>query len=89
MGLMNASGQFQQMMDDRIEPVADIANAYIDDIIIGTRAEPGENLLEAHNRDIRRVLQLLKEEQLIACAGSGILWPHFGWWKKVPCAGKA
>ena len=66
MGSTNASGQFQQRMDDRLEPVSDIANAYIDDIIIGTRVNPGENLLKAHDRDIRRVLQLLKKENLIA-----------------------
>ena len=54
------------MMDDRMEPVDDIANTYIDDIIVGTQAKPGENLLEAHDRDIRRVQNLLKEEGLIA-----------------------
>ena len=66
MGLMNASTQFQQMMDDRLEPVRDIADAYIDDVLVGTFVNEGEDALEAHLRDLRRVLDLLKEESLIA-----------------------
>ncbi len=65
MGLMNASQQFQQMMEDRLFPVRDIADPFIDDILIGTKVEPGEDLLEAHNRDLRRVLELLKAEKFI------------------------
>ena len=66
MGLTNASGQFQQMMDDRLSPVRDCADPYIDDIIIGTCVQEGEDALEAHDKDIRRVLQLLEKEQLVA-----------------------
>ena len=66
MGLMNASQQFQQMMEDRLFPVRDIADPYIDDILVGTRVDPGEDLLAAHDRDLRRVLDLLKQEKLIA-----------------------
>ena len=44
MGLKNAGIQFQMMMDDRLEPVRDVADAYIDDIIVGTRVESGEDL---------------------------------------------
>jgi hypothetical protein len=65
MGLMNASVQFQQMIDDRIQPVNDVADAYIDDILVGTCVEEGEDLFEAHDRDLRRVLSLLEKEQLI------------------------
>ena len=70
MGLKNAGIQFQMMLDDRLQPVRDIADAYIDDIIIGTRVEDGEDLFEAHNRDLRRVLQLLAEEKLVRILGS-------------------
>ena len=66
MGLKNAPVQFQQMMDDVLAPVKDICDAYIDDIIVGTRLKNGENLLEAHTRDLRRVLDLLKKWQLVA-----------------------
>ena len=62
MGLMNASVQFQQMMDDRIQPVNDFADAYIDDILVGTWVEEGEDLLEAHDKDLRKVLKLLEKE---------------------------
>jgi len=66
MGLKNSPIQFQQMMDDRLSPVKDVADAYIDDIIIGTRVEDGENIFEAHDRDVRRVLNLMNEEKLVA-----------------------
>ena len=65
MGLANASQQFQQMIDDRLQPVRDIATPYIDDILIGTRVDEGENLFEKHFQDVQRVLDVLKEEQLI------------------------
>ena len=66
MGLKNAAIQFQMMVDDRLEPVRDIADVYIDDIIVGTRVGEGEDLIAAHDKDLRRVLQLLEKEQLIA-----------------------
>ena len=65
MGLQNASQQFQQMLDDRLQPVRDVANPYIDDILVGTWVEPGEDLLAAHDRDVRKVLDLLKAEEFI------------------------
>ena len=65
MGFHNASQQFQQMMDDRLKPVKDVASTYIDDILIGTWVEPEKDLLAAHDRDVRKVLELLKREELI------------------------
>jgi len=64
-GLTNAARKFQQMMDDRLAPVRDIATPYVDDILIGTSIGEGEDLLEAHDRDLRRVLKILKEEYLV------------------------
>ena len=61
MGLKNAGVQFQQMMDDVLEPVKDIARAYMDDILVGTRVEEGEDLLAAHDRDLRKVFQRLAD----------------------------
>jgi hypothetical protein len=69
MGLKNAGIQFQMMIDDRLQPVRDVADAYIDDIIIGTRVEPGEDLLAAHEKDVRRVLQVFNDERLVADIG--------------------
>ena len=66
MGLKNAGIQFQMMIDDRLQPVRDVADAYVDDIIIGTRVKAGEDLFAAHDRDVRRVLSLLVKEKLVA-----------------------
>ena len=66
MGLMNASTQFQQMMDDRAQPVADTTDIYIDDVLVGTNPDDGEELVDAHNRDLRKVLELLEKESLVA-----------------------
>ena len=66
MGLTNAGLQFQQMLDDRLRPVSDIADPYIDDILIGTWVGEGEDLVAQHNVDVRRVLDLLKKEELVA-----------------------
>jgi hypothetical protein len=66
MGLKNAGIQIQMMVDDRLQPVRDIADVNVDDIIVGTRVEPGEDLFEAHDRDLRRVLNLLAQEQWVA-----------------------
>ena len=65
MGLTNAPQQFQQMLDDRLMPVKDVADPYIDDIIVGTRVEPGEDGIEKHEKDLRRVLDTLKADKLI------------------------
>ena len=53
------------MLDDRLQPVRDVANPYIDDILVGTWVEPGEDLLAALDRDFRKVLELLKAEEFI------------------------
>ena len=65
MGLKNASVQFQRMMDDVLQLVKDIAACYIDDIIVGTPIREGEDLLEQHDKDLRRVLSLLEEKELV------------------------
>ena len=66
MGLMNASQQFQQMMDDRLAGVSDVATPFIDDIIIGTWVGPGEDLTAKHREDICRVLDVLEADQFVA-----------------------
>ena len=66
MGLKNAGIQFQMMLDDRLEPVRDVADAYMDDIIIGTRVKEGDDLFAQHDKDVRRVLDVLNDELLIA-----------------------
>jgi hypothetical protein len=66
MGLKNAGIQFQQMMDDRMQSVKDVADPYIDDILVGTRAIEGEDIMVTHDRDLRKVLEGLKADSLVA-----------------------
>ena len=69
MGLTNAPQQFQAMIDWCLTPVADCCSAYIDDILISTSARVGESreqLLERHYRDVQRVLNTLRLQELIA-----------------------
>ena len=44
MGLKNAPGQLQRMMDDVLSPVSDTTTPYIDDVLVGTQAVEGEDL---------------------------------------------
>ena len=66
MGLMNASQQFQMMMEDRLFPVRDCADPFVDDIIVGTKGEPGEDLPRCHDADLRRVLDVLRNDKFVA-----------------------
>ena len=65
MGLKNAPQQFQQMIDWVLSPVKDFAVAYIDDILVGTRVEEGGDLIAQHEKDVRKVLEQLREHKLI------------------------
>ena len=53
------------MLGDRVQGLRDIATPYIDDILAGTAVGEGEDLLEAHDRDLRRVLEVLEKETFI------------------------
>ena len=69
MGLTNAPQQFQAMIDYCLEEVNDVANPYIDDIIVSTKGIEGEtheNLVARHYLDVRRVMDTLKKHFLIA-----------------------
>ena len=65
MGLKNASVQLQKMMESVLESVKDVADVYIDDIIVGTCLDGEGDLVEQHEKDLRRVLEVLKEQKLI------------------------
>ena len=66
MGLKNAPGQFQRMMDDILSPVSDTTTPYIDGVLVGTQAVEGEDLYENHDRDVRRTLDFLVDNFLVA-----------------------
>ncbi len=40
------------MVEDRLEPVRDVADPFIDDIVIGSNVDPNEDLIDKHYRDI-------------------------------------
>ena len=68
MGLTNAPAQFQRMMDDLLRLVEDTATPYIDDILVGSMEEEGVNLVDKHEQDLRRVLDVLAKEKLVSGA---------------------
>ena len=53
------------MVDEVWEPIRDLEVAYFDDILIGTKAEKRVDLLEEQDRDVRRVMEVLKEKRLV------------------------
>ena len=65
MGLKNAGAQFQRMMEWVLEDL-DFADGYIDDIIVGSSGDTTEELLRNHMRDVRRTLEVLAKNTLVA-----------------------
>jgi hypothetical protein len=68
MGLKNRVPIFQRVIEHCLDPVADVADPYVDDIITGTEVtqpDPKALLLQ-HDADIRKVLRTLEEQELIA-----------------------
>ena len=65
MGLKNGNAIFQRVMEDVLRPF-DFADAYVDDVIIGSTGETHEELLTNHHRDLRQVLNALKDSSLVA-----------------------
>ena len=61
MGVTNGNAAFQQMLQNLLELVRDCADPFVDDVIIasGDHSMSYEELLEAHERDVTRVLDLL------------------------------
>ena len=93
MGLMNTSSQIQRIIDDRLSYVAETTTPFIDDILIGTTATEEEDILEKHDRDLRRTLDLMENDQFVTnpkkmpllCEGSGVLWIHPRTGDQTPC----
>ena len=66
MGVTNGNAAFQRMLENLLEPVRDCADPFVDDVIITSR-DPSmsyEEVLEAHERDLTRVLDLLVRHKL-------------------------
>ena len=67
MGAMNGNTAFQRMMQDLLGPVRDCADPFVDDIIIesGTEDMTEDELIEAREKDLRRVLSELDKHNMV------------------------
>ena len=67
MGAKNANAAFQRMMEDLLGPVPDCADPFVDDIIIGSGTEKmtEDEPIEAHEKDLRRVLSELDKHNMV------------------------
>jgi hypothetical protein len=64
MGLKNGNAMFQRMMEWVLRDLEN-ADPYVDDIIIGSIGENMEEIMANHVNDLRAVLRVLREENLI------------------------
>ncbi len=53
------------MMDDRLKSVSEFTTPFIDDILVGTRAEEGEDLYEKHYLQVCKVMETLEKDQFV------------------------
>ena len=67
LGAKNGNAAFQRMMEDLLGPVRDCADPFVDDIIIGSGTEDmtEDELIEAHEKDLRRVLSELDKHNMV------------------------
>ena len=67
MGAKNGNAAFQRIMEDLLGPVQDCADPFVDDIIIGSGTEDmtEDELIEAHEKDLRRVLSELDKHNMV------------------------
>ena len=67
MGAKNGNAAFQRMMEDLLGPVRDCDDPFVDDIIIGSGTEvmTEDELIEAHEKDLRRVLSELDKHNMV------------------------
>ena len=67
MGAKNGNGAFQRMMEDLLGPVRDCADPFVDDIIIGSGTEDmtEDELIEAHEKELRKVLSELDKHNMV------------------------
>ena len=66
LGFTNGNAAFQRMLEDLLEPVPDCAGAFVDDVFIASW-DPSisyDELLEAHERDVTGVLDMLLRHKL-------------------------
>ena len=66
MGAKNGNAAFQRMMEDLLGTVGDCIDPFVDDIVIGSGTEDmlEDELIKAHEKDLRRVLDVLDRHQM-------------------------
>ena len=67
MGAKTGNAAFQRMMVHLLGPVRDCADPFVDDIIIGSGTEDmtEDELIEAHEKDLRKVLSELDKHNMV------------------------
>ena len=67
MGAKNGNAAYQRMKEDLLGPVRDCADPFVDDIIIGSSTEDmtEDELIEAHEEDLPRVLGELDKHNMV------------------------
>ena len=67
MGAKYGNAAFKRMMEDLLQPVRDCADPSVDDINIGSGTEDmtDDELIEAHEKDLRRVLAVLDKHSMV------------------------
>ena len=66
MGLKNGVAIFQRVIEYCLEGVRDVADPYVDDIIVGTEWKGSwETTVEQHDKDIRKVLRALEVNRMV------------------------
>ena len=64
MGLKNGNAMFQRMMEWVLRNL-EKTDPYVDDIIVGSTGETEQELMENHEKDLRRLLEVLTEAKLV------------------------
>ena len=67
MGAKNGNATFQRMMEDLLSPVRDCPDPFVDDIINGSGTEDmtEDELIEAHEKDLRHLLSELDKHNMV------------------------
>ena len=67
MGAKNLNAAFQRMMEDLLQLVRDCADPFVEDIIIGSGDKDitDDELIEAHEKDFGRVLEVLDKHSMV------------------------
>ena len=65
-GLFNALARFNRVAQTKLRSCRTFAPSYFDDIYVHSRPEGSESAVDVHRRHLRRVLEILRENELYA-----------------------